>query len=46
MQFLSTLFRAIARWLAAKGGCDDPFRSFTARDWADLPVHHPTCPEC
>jgi hypothetical protein len=46
MQFLSTLFRTLMARLAATCHGDDPFRSFTARDWADLPVHHPTCPDC
>ena len=45
---MQKIFNALRAWLLrlADGGVHpDIEESFSARDWADLPTHHPRCPE-
>lgn len=37
--------RGVAARLLAEEPGDDPTAHFSARDWADLPPHHPNSPE-
>lgn len=46
MQFLYRLFQQMFRRGAERPRQEAGFSGFSSRDWADLPVHHPTCPEC
>lgn len=45
---MQKIFNAIRAWLlrlADPGPRPDISEKFTSRDWADLPNHHPRCPE-
>jgi hypothetical protein len=40
---IPTLLRRLCDWLAEEIYVEErPGQGFTAREWADLPVHHPT----
>jgi hypothetical protein len=45
MKTLSKLLRRLMTALSAPGTAPGMPDCLTARDWADLPVHHPQCPE-
>jgi hypothetical protein len=38
---IAKLFRSLLDWLNEPVAADTPLQ-FSSRDWADLPVHHPT----
>lgn len=41
LELLLNGLRTFLSRMARRDAAPDPLASFTARDWADLPVHHP-----
>ena len=45
MKTISSLLRRLLTRLTAPIAPPDAANCLSPRDWADLPVHHPRCPE-
>jgi hypothetical protein len=39
------LLQVFAEWCASEDAPDDPTATFSSREWADLPTHHPDTAE-